>query len=313
MESAHLRQLAEIIDLGSMSAAARALHMSQPTLSRNIMSIEAAIGAPVIRRGRHGATPTAIGEALAREGRLIRDALAQAEMQVMQWQQGLEGRLRIGVGTMLAHSLIPKFLISVSETHWRIGLRIEVESANRLIERVRVGELDAAIVQVGPLPTKEGLTQITLFEDKRAFYVGTCHPLARQHRITKKDIENYPHISIGAQRAAYRSTGPNRHTEQLPGPRIELTGDVAIALHLLSSTPYIAALPQFVMENLADGRAFVRLAYKGKMPSRTFAIWQHAALTDHPLLKDFCRRFSNFVICLRQHSTGGRGRGPEYS
>lgn len=71
MEPHHLRQLAEIIDLGSLSLAAKSLNVSQPTLSRNVKSLETLIGAPVLQRGRYGVTPTHIGETLAREGALF--------------------------------------------------------------------------------------------------------------------------------------------------------------------------------------------------------------------------------------------------
>ena len=101
MEPRYLRQLAEIIDLGSLSLAAKSLNVTQPTLSRNIKSLEALIGAPVLQRGRYGVTPTAIGAALAREGRSIRDALRQADLDLGHWKGGLAGRLKIGVGTML--------------------------------------------------------------------------------------------------------------------------------------------------------------------------------------------------------------------
>lgn len=65
--------------------------------------------------------------------------------------------MRIGVGTMLAHSVIPQFLAESRGTRWKVALRIDVEGANRLIERVRSGDLDAAIVQIDPYFSKEGL------------------------------------------------------------------------------------------------------------------------------------------------------------
>jgi molybdenum-dependent DNA-binding transcriptional regulator ModE len=83
MEPRYLRQLAEIIDLGSLSLAAKSLNVSQPTLSRNIKSLEALIG--------YGVTPTHIGAALGREGRAIREALRQAELDLGRWKGGLDG------------------------------------------------------------------------------------------------------------------------------------------------------------------------------------------------------------------------------
>ena len=303
MEPRYLRQLAEIIDVGSLSLAAKSLNVSQPTLSRNIKSLEALIGAPVLQRGRYGVTPTNIGVALAREGRSIRDALRQADLDLDHWKGGLDGRLRLGVGTMLAHSLIPQFLGHVRGTRWNVAIRIDVEGANRLIERVRSRDLDAAIVQIEPYFSKEGLKQITLFEDKRAYYAGERHPLAGKKSVTTKDIARSLHITVGAFSDQRRAPLENSTATISNGPTIELSGDVAIALHLLTTGAYIAALPEFVIDHLCDERRFTRLAYYGEMPSRTLSIWYREDMGGHPLIKDFCRRLVRYVSALRPAAT----------
>jgi DNA-binding transcriptional LysR family regulator len=301
MEPRYLRQLAEIIDLGSISLAAKSLNVTQPTLSRNIKSLEAMIGAPVLQRGRYGVTPTAIGSALARDGRAIRDALRQADLHLGHWKGGLDGRLRIGVGTMLAHSLMPKFLAQMKGTHWKVALRIDVEGPDRLIDRVRARDLDAAIVQIDPYFPKEGLTQIMLFEDKRSYYAGPQHPLSQKRTVTEKDIAKALHVSVGAFYEKHPTSFEIGNASN-DGPRIELSGDVSIALHLVATNSYIAALPDFVMQHIIDDRPFVRLPYRGAMPSRMLSIWHSEEIGGHPLLKDFCRRFVGFVGALRPTS-----------
>lgn len=302
MEPRYLRQLAEIIDLGSLSLAAKSLNVTQPTLSRNIKSLEALIGAPVLQRGRYGVTPTAIGAALAREGRSIRDALRQADLDLGHWKGGLAGRLKIGVGTMLAHSLMPQFLELQSGSRWKVALRIDVEGPDRLIDRVRSRDLDAAIVQIEPYFPKEGLKQISLFEDKRAYFAGARHPLARKKPVTEKDIRRALHVTVGA--FSERRTTIVEESRPDGGPKIELSGDVSIALHLLATGAYIAALPEFVMTHLCDEREFIRLEYRGRMPSRTLSIWHREDMGGHPLIKDFCRRFVEYVAALRARGGG---------
>lgn len=53
-------------------------------------------------------------------------------------------------GPMLAHSLMSLFLVQQRSSRWKIALRIDVEGPDRLIDRVRSGDLDVAIVQIGP-------------------------------------------------------------------------------------------------------------------------------------------------------------------
>ena len=202
---------------------------------------------------------------------------------------------------MLAHSLMPKFLAQMQGTRWKVALRIDVEGPDRLIDRVRARELDAAIVQIDPYFPKEGLTQIVLFEDKRSYYAGPQHPLSQKKSVTEKDIAKALHVSVGAfyERAPSPLGVDDRPSGE--GPRIELSGDVSIALHLLATNSYIAALPDFVMQHIIDQRRFVRLPYRGVMPSRMLSIWHNEEIGGHPLLKDFCRRFAGFVTEL--HST----------
>jgi len=200
---------------------------------------------------------------------------------------------------MLAHSLIPQFLAHVRRTHWKVALRIDVEGANRLIDRVRSRDLDAAIVQIEPYFYKEGLKQITLFEDKRAYYAGERHPLAGKKSVTLKNIARSQHIIVGAFSGQRHAPLENSTANVGNGPMIELSGDVAIALHLLTTGTYIAALPEFVMEHLCDERRFIRLAYHGEMPSRTLSIWYREDMGGHPLIKDFCRRLVRYISALR--------------
>ena len=65
MNPKYLAQLATIVELGSVTKAAQKLNTTQPTLSRTIKLIEDRVGAPILRRGRHGVTATEIGFRLA--------------------------------------------------------------------------------------------------------------------------------------------------------------------------------------------------------------------------------------------------------
>ena len=301
MEPRFLRQLAEIIDLGSMSLAARSLNVSQPTLSRNIKSLETFVKAPLLRRGRYGVTPTAVGELLAREGRTIRDALWQAEAGLANWQSSLDGKLHLGVGTMLAHSIMPAFLADLATSQLNIALRIDVASADKLLEHVRARKLDLAIVEFGPFVQREGLAELPLIDDPRAFYVGETHPLANAARVTAAQLQAASHIRVGSFSDEWN--GPWKgSTASSGGSTIELSGDVSIALHLLATGRFVAMLPQCVMRNLSDPRPFRQLAYKGPMPSKRLSIWRRVELGGHPLVERFSKRFTKFMQDLQSES-----------
>lgn len=289
-----LVQLAEIVDRGSLSRAARSLGVPQPTLSRNIKILESQVGAPVLERGRMGAAPTEIGVALAREGRRIRDSLNEAALQHRQWRSGLEGRLRIGVGTMLAHSLMPQFLASPLVASWNVALKIDVAAADQMLARLKAQELDLALTQMDPLLAQQGLSLTSIFEETVGFYVGDRHPLARRRTIAIRDLARHDFVTTGAFSGviddAFASVG-------LPPPvrKMEFDGDVAMALHLVASGRYVAAMPDFLMGHLCDDRRFVRLAVPYQSAPRVVAASVRREMDGHPLIRSFQKRFSAFV------------------
>jgi DNA-binding transcriptional LysR family regulator len=147
-----LECLVTIVDRGSLTKAAAALHMSQPALSHQIAAIEREVGTPVIERLPRGIRPTAAGLAAAAEARV---ALAAADRAVLAGRRvaaGVGGRIRVAsVETMTVWVLAPVL------RSWRrrfpdveIDLK-EYTSADRMQEVLLAGEIDIA---VGPRPTQ---------------------------------------------------------------------------------------------------------------------------------------------------------------
>jgi len=144
--------LVSIVEQGSLTKAAAALHMSQPALSHQIAAIEREVGTPVIERLPRGIRPTAAGLAAAAEARI---ALAAADRVVMAGRRvaaGTSGRIRIACAeTMTAWVLVPVL------RGWRrrfpdveLDLK-EYTSADRMLEVLLGGETD---IVVGPPPTR---------------------------------------------------------------------------------------------------------------------------------------------------------------
>jgi hypothetical protein len=103
-----LECLVALVDHGSVSAAAGALHMSQPALSHQVASLERELGAPVVERLWRGVRVTAAGRATADEARVAIRAATQAIQIGRLVGSGGAGRLRIScVETMTAWPLVP--------------------------------------------------------------------------------------------------------------------------------------------------------------------------------------------------------------
>lgn len=297
MEPRYLRQLAEIVDLGSLSRAAAALNVTQPTLSRNMKSLEAHVGAPLLKRGRYGVAPTAIGAALARQGRMIRDAIGQAEGEVEQWRQGQDGRLRVAIGAMLARSIMPGFVSHVLQSKWNVGLRVSVDGAERLLDRLRRAELDVVLSPAQLHYPADDLIQDFMFEDRIGLFASQRHPLARRKLVSAADLAAATWATVGVLSGARDTTREILSRIGVDGARtaIEFSGDISMALNLVHNGAYLMAAPSFLMRHLDDTRTYVELPFEAEMPRRDVAMWRRQDMKDHPLVDEFKRRFQAYV------------------
>src|SRR4051812_27457303 len=121
-----LRTLVAIADLGTFSAAAKALHLAQPTVSLHISELESRLGAQLVVRGSRTVTPTAAGAALVERGRrLLRDT-DEAIDAVKRQTEGRTGRVRLGTSTGVVIDLLPQVLEALGTVHAGIDVEVSI-------------------------------------------------------------------------------------------------------------------------------------------------------------------------------------------
>lgn len=142
----HLRTLVSIADLNTFSAAARALHLAQPTVSLHISELEARVNAKLLIRGGRCVVPTAAGATLvAHARRMLRDA-NEALDAVKRHVEGRVGRVRLGASTGVAVHLLPEVLATMKRTHPDIDVDISILSSNETMLQLNQGMLDMGLV-----------------------------------------------------------------------------------------------------------------------------------------------------------------------
>lgn len=104
------RSFAAVAEHGSLSGAARALGLSQPTLGRHVEALEAALGAKLFERSLSGFRPTVLGLRAYEPVRKAAAALAEAELLAAGSHAELEGSVRITASVVMAHYALPAML-----------------------------------------------------------------------------------------------------------------------------------------------------------------------------------------------------------
>lgn len=130
----------------NFARAAKAIHVSQPTLSRNIQEIERRIETQLFERGTGGVVPTDAGEIFLEHAREVvaRAADLNREMELL---RGLEkGELKIGAGTYQSAMMVDRAVIRLLRAYPAIRLQIHTDNREKLLPLLRKRELDLAVI-----------------------------------------------------------------------------------------------------------------------------------------------------------------------
>jgi DNA-binding transcriptional LysR family regulator len=142
-----IRSFLAVAEAGSLSAAARATKISQPTLGRHIREIEAALAVPLFRRVAQGLVPTEAGEALLEPARKMQRAAVEMSMTAAGRATGLEGTVRITASRVVSQCILPPILARLRAEE--PGIRIDLVPSDTT-ENLLLGEADLALRMYRP-------------------------------------------------------------------------------------------------------------------------------------------------------------------
>ena len=132
LEARHLRLIVAIADGGSMMAAARLLHVTQPALSRQLSELERRLGTPLFTRLHNRLQITDAGEQLLAGARRILVELEVLERQLRADDDGEStGVLRVAAECYTNYQWLPRLLVAFGERWPRVDVRIVPEATSR--------------------------------------------------------------------------------------------------------------------------------------------------------------------------------------
>lgn len=185
-----LRQLRYLVEVGeklNFRAAAEACFVTQSTLSSGIKELETQLGVELVERDPRGVRLTAAGvQAVER----AKSMLASAQ-DLVETARGagtpLSGAFRLGVIPTVAPFLLPAALPELRETYPDLKLYLREDLTEHLLEKLRAGELDAAVIAL-PYDTAE-LTVLPLYRDEFWFVARADDPQAKKKEMLVRDLE----------------------------------------------------------------------------------------------------------------------------
>jgi DNA-binding transcriptional LysR family regulator len=193
-----LRLVQQAIALGrvrNFARAAEALHVAQPTLSRNIAALEKQVGVPLFDRDRKGIRPTAFGKLFLERGAdLLRgEADLQREIQLL---AGLEtGTLTIGAGPYPTEISIGTAVMRLLRAHPELKVEVISEEPEGIAQKVLTGEFDVGIADARVLGRIPRLEVEPLPPHPVYFGCRPGHPLVTAADLTVETVLKYPLVS----------------------------------------------------------------------------------------------------------------------
>ena len=190
-----LTQLKHFIDLAqtcSFGSSARRLHITQPALSRSIKALEEEFGHLLFDRVGRGIELTSFGREVWVHAQSLVDLAQELRQRTQQAQQGLSGRVHIGLssgpGTLLGTVLMQHMVTHAPQAH----LQISRGSAALLVQALRDRQLDALVIDVRGLKPSVDLRVEVLPELQAAFMCRKGHPLSNKRSVKLSDLQAYP-------------------------------------------------------------------------------------------------------------------------
>lgn len=191
MELRQLRYFVACVENKTMHAAAEAVHVSQPALSKAIHSLEAELGVSLLDRRPRGVAPTPFGAALFRYAKMIDSEMRRAVAEIDAMRGMTRGTILIGViPTMTA--VMANVSQIVMETLPGLKLKLKIAFSAELTTALLDGEIDLALLLLPSSSAPMGLAFDPLLHTGPKVAVRRGHPLAARKHLTLSDLADYP-------------------------------------------------------------------------------------------------------------------------
>jgi len=146
MELRQLRYFVASVDHGSLSRAARVLHIAQPALTQQIQHLEEELGAQLLHRSAQGVLATDAGKIFYEHAQAILKQVSDAKSAVVQSTAKPAGTVALGIPQSVSGAFALPLLIAVRETYPEISLQLTEELSGNLMEQLKSGRINLAIL-----------------------------------------------------------------------------------------------------------------------------------------------------------------------
>lgn len=255
----HLHVFATVARHRSLTAAAVALGISQPAMSKWLRELESQVGSALFDRGRElKLLPQ--GEVLLRRVERVLGELGRAGDEMKELALGRAGSVRVGTVFGPGSIFVPRAVVTFSEAAPSVEVFLYEDTVDRLLPRLQTGELDVIVCRLEEQALNAAVSSEVLYDDPARIVARPGHPLARSRRLTWAEVHECAWI-LPVRGAPMRLRIEQAFAQaglSLPARRIESVSPIS-SLTLVRETDRLAVMSSDLAHYFEDAGLVRRL------------------------------------------------------
>ncbi len=282
-----LEYIVAIEKYGNFSAAAKACHVTQPTLSMQVQKLEDDLGVVIFDRSKQPIQATSIGSKIIDQARVTLAQSSRIGELVNQEREILEGELKLAIIPTLAPYLLPLFLGDFAKRYPGIKLFVEESKTKDIISLLGQNQLDIGLV-VTPLD-EASLVEHSVFHEPFYVYASSQSALAEKKAVLESDLKGEDlmllaegHCMREQMLKVCRNYGQKR-SNQLAQVQFE-SGSIETLCHLVEKGNGYTMIPHLA-RGFLEGRKGKIIPFASPVPSREVSLVVHRSFIRSALLK----------------------------
>ena len=191
MELRTLRYFLAAAQEENMTRASEILHVTQPTLSRQIMDLERELGVTLILRGKNGLTLTDDGRFFRQRAQEIVELTDRLEKDIAGQKKDISGMVVIGASEVGGSQTLAKLIKEFSEKYPAVQFTLYNETVDNIKDRLDKGLVDIGLLLEPADVTKYDYVRLDR-QDTWGLLMRDDHPLADKESLTVEDVASCP-------------------------------------------------------------------------------------------------------------------------
>lgn len=202
MNIQHLSAFLAVCTTGSVMAAARQLHLTQPAVSKRLQLLEQQLGVVLFDRHQRQLHLTTAGHALKPQAETILQAVANAERTLSNLEHNMQGNLAFAASHHMGLYFLPSLLSRFIASYPQVQLEPQFMASEWVYEAVQNRTFELGFGTLFNQPPR-GIQQLTLGVDRLVYVAAPQHPLAQRQRLTLNELVSTQAVLPMAESATF--------------------------------------------------------------------------------------------------------------